>query len=98
MRLGGEVDDGIDISGNLPDEIDVGDVALNEAESRVVTHLVQICQIPGIGQEIETKHLIVGPLVEHVPHVGGTDKTGGAGNQNAHSYSPPPTLARSRSV
>src|ERR687897_931169 len=98
MRLSGEVDDGIDIHGKLPDEIGVGDVTLHEAEPRVVAHLIQIRHIPGIGKEVETKHLMVAVLVEHVPHVGGTDETGGAGNENAHSYSPPPTPARSRSA
>ena len=89
VRFGGEVDDGVDVRGDLPDEIGIGDVALNEAEAWIVAHLVQIRQVPGIGQQVETKDLVVGLLAQHVPHVGGTDESGGAGDQNAHVYYPP---------
>src|SRR5215213_2034032 len=71
---------------------------MNEAEPVIITHPVQIRHIPGIGQQIETKHLVVGLPMEHMPHVRGTDKTGGASDQDSHGYSPPPTLACSLSV
>jgi hypothetical protein len=68
----------------LLDKLRIGDVALNEVEPRIVTHLIKVRHVSGVGQQVEAKHLISGLLVQDVPHVCGTDETGGAGDQNTH--------------
>src|SRR4051794_24725626 len=95
VRFGGKVDDRVDILRDLPDQIGIGNVALNEAESSIIAHVVQIRWVTRISQQVETEHLVIRLLAEYVSHVGGTDESSGAGDQNTHAHSPPPTLARS---
>jgi hypothetical protein len=78
VRFGGEVDNRVDIPSDLPDQISIGNVALNKAEPSIVAHVVQVRQIPGVGQQVEAKDFVEGLFMQHVPHVRGTNESSGA--------------------
>ena len=44
----------------------VGDVALDELVARMVAHLFEILQVPGIGELVEYDHSEIAVLAEYV--------------------------------
>jgi hypothetical protein len=80
MRLGGEVDDRVDTSGDLPDQLAVLDAADHELDG--VRHVLAP---PRVGELVEHDDLVVG-LEE--AHVRGADEPGAAGHEQLHARTP----------
>ena len=69
VALGGEVDDGVDLVDQLPDELGVADVALHEAVAlaqRPAFDVEQVVGVAGVGQLVEVDDLVVVVLRQEV--------------------------------
>ena len=90
VRLGGEVDDGVALGGQLPHERLVSDVGLHEAVAvacgGVVGQPGQVGRIPGVGELVHDRDLVV-RAGQAPTHEGRADEAGTAGDQE------PPGLA-----
>lgn len=58
----------------------IGDVGFNEGVIRPVLDILQVLQVPGIGQRIQIDDLITGIFGNKLSHNMGTDKSGSAGD------------------
>ena len=80
VRLGGEVDDGVDLLRQISDQPRVGDVAAHEGQSsrpgRIRIDLRQIVASPGVRQEVEDGDSQGRIVRQRVAHEGRADEAG----------------------
>lgn len=58
----------------------IGNVGFHEGVIRLVLDILQVLQVPGIGQRIQIDDLITGIFGNKLSHNMGTDKSGSAGD------------------
>ena len=86
MRLGGEVDDDVDLllRQHALDELEVADVALDEAH----VEPIEVAPVAGVGEQVERHDVVVGVLLEPVADEVRADEAGGAGDEQPHRAYP----------
>ena len=82
VGLGGGVDDHVDARDELPDEVRVADVAVDEREARMADQVGEVLEVPCIGQRVERDDVVLGVL-EQVPDEVRRDEPGSAGDEDA---------------
>ena len=58
VRLGGGIDDHVDARDDLPDELAVADVAVDERQPLVRHHIGEVLQVAGVGERVERDDLV----------------------------------------
>jgi hypothetical protein len=91
VRLGGEVDDGVDCREELVEQASVADVALDEGVARRVGDRREVGEVAGVCQRVEHDHLSalearVGILQGATDEIG-ADETGATSDENLHEES-----------
>jgi hypothetical protein len=85
VRFGGEVDDGVGVVDQRPDDDRVGDVALDEAEPPgqlgIVEDRREVGHVAGVGQLVEDGDHRVVAAAQDVADVARPDEPGAAGDQ-----------------
>ena len=86
VGLSGQMHDGVrlEVQQRLADPLTIGDVGLEELIARVVVHAGQRLEVAGIGQFVRVEHAVPG-IEDEVTDQCGTDESGSASNENAHS-------------
>ena len=84
MGLRSKMDHAVDriLLENPADLIEITDVCLDKNIVRSLLDVLQICQVPSIGQFVKVDNPILGILVDKQPDDMTTDETGTAGNKN----------------
>ncbi len=85
VRLGGEVDDHVDLvlGQGLGHRLEVADVALDEVHPAL--QVVEVGQVPGVGEHVEGHHGVLGVVVDPVPDEVRADEAGAAGDEKSHN-------------
>ena len=90
MRLGGEVDDGVALPGQLLHARLVGDVGVHEAVAvagrGIVSERGQVGRVAGVGQLVDHDDAVVGGRQATVDE-GRADETGAASDEDPHGPS-----------
>jgi len=83
VRLGGEVDDRVDLAGQVVDHLAVGDVPADETVAGGSLQLGQVGRVAGIGQLVQDDDLDLGPgPAEQLDEVA-SDEPGGSRDKQA---------------
>src|SRR5215831_6096676 len=83
VALGGEVQDRVDArTDNRSDRVAVGDIALDEAITRVVRQVRQVRQVAGVAEAVEVDDSDLALRVEEVAHEVAADEAAATGHQN----------------
>ena len=90
VRFGGKIDygAGLMLGEEFGDEVEVADVALDEAVARVALHRGQVLEVAGVGQRVEVDDGL-GQLGQPVEDEVAADEAGATSNEN-HFLPPPP--------
>ena len=84
VRLGREVDDDVDLmlEQDVLDEVDIGDVRLDERNP--LLRALEVGAVACVGQEVERDDRVVGMPLEPVVDEVGADEPGRAGDEDPH--------------
>src|SRR5262249_38732387 len=82
VRLGGRVDDHVDLGHHLLDEVGVADVAVHEREALVRHDVGEVLEVPGVRERVQRDDL-VRRRVEQVADDVGRDEARPARDQHA---------------
>jgi len=83
VRFGREMDNGIHATDQFVDQIQVGDIAVNEVD--VAGHRVQRRTVASVGERVEHGHRHLRPLAHRVVDEIRTDESGSAGHKQSHT-------------
>ena len=81
VRLRGEVDDRVDLTGKPVHQLPVTDVAMKEAIAGLALELREVGGIAGVGQLVEGPELGVGALAPEQADEIAADESGGSGHE-----------------
>ena len=95
MRLGGRVDDHVDAADDLPHELGVADVAVDELQARMAHHLGEVLEVARVGERVERDHVVIRVLQQVADEVR-RDEPGAAGDEDTLAHSSRSTRYRGR--
>ena len=84
MGLGGEVDDDVDVGGQLAHHRRVADIAAHETESRIRVNAVEVALVAGIGELVEHDHGVARVVAKRHADEFAPDEARSPGDQEAH--------------
>ena len=82
----GQMNDCITLIDQLPHQLGVADVALDERVMVVVLKVSQILRVARVGQAIKIRNLPVGPVVAHKMNEVGPDESAAASNKQMFTH------------